>query len=320
MLNSRLVKKYLNLNRLNVKHNRKNIPFIILVTITVVSGILFLRNYTLYSISSGSMENTILIGDKVLVHSSCDYVSRGSIAVFHHDNNKNKSYIKRCVGLPSDTFIIRNGAILCNNKIVEFPGQIKKRYKIWINNIHNFRSVLKQEQIRESNLDFLKKEDNTFVRLSLTKSTLSILQKSSSIDSIKYLKDELDPSSIYLYPHNKLFQWTIHNFGPVVIPHKGMTIKLNPYNYALYKHTILNYEGHNIEHKNQLFFIDNEAIDRYTFKKDYYFFMGDNRNISYDSRSLGFIPFDNIEGTASIILYNTAEFKYDLHRICRSLN
>ena len=54
--------------------------------------------------------------------------------------------------------------------------------------------------------------------------------------------------------------------------------------------------------KNGQILINGKAETSYTFKMDYYWMQGDNRDNSLDSRYWGFVPEDHIVGTPSIIL------------------
>lgn len=78
--------------------------------------------------------------------------------------------------------------------------------------------------------------------------------------------------------------WTIKNFGPLVIPCKGMTIPLDSVNVSHYSWVI--------EYETGIFpEWDAQVIEKkYTFKENYCFFVGDNAVDSRDSRYFGFIP------------------------------
>ncbi|MEQ8240444.1 MAG: signal peptidase I, partial [Cyclobacteriaceae bacterium] len=85
-------------------------------------------------------------------------------------------------------------------------------------------------------------------------------------------------------------------------PSRGLTIEINERSLAKYGSTIRNYEDiDDIEIGLDELKIDGKTVANYTFSKDYYFMMGDNRHNSEDSRYWGFVSEDFVVGEASFI-------------------
>ena len=80
--------------------------------------------------------------------------------------------------------------------------------------------------------------------------------------------------------------WTIKNFGPLYVPEKGATIKLDSVSRAIY--------GPVIEYETGAW--PQTDVVSHTFTHDYFFAFGDNCLESNDSRYWGFIPEDFIIG------------------------
>ena len=137
-----------------------------------------------------------------------------------------------------------------------------------------------------------------------------------SSEQFRYISDSTDlkvfneyVNSKKLFPHDpRHFQnWTVDNYGPVTIPKKGTTVKLNPQNIALYERVINVYENNDYEYKGGIITINGKEAHEYTFKQNYYWAMGDNRHNSEDSRMWGFVPEDHIVGKPLFIWFSTKE-------------
>ena len=100
------------------------------------------------------------------------------------------------------------------------------------------------------------------------------------------------------FPYDGTIGWNIKEFGPLHIPAKGDSIRMNRTNFVLYKKLIEWEQQGTLEYKDSTSFLNGKPIDGYRFLKNYYFMAGDNGMNSQDSRYWGMLPEEYIVGKA----------------------
>lgn len=71
-----------------------------------------------------SMEPTLMPGQFILVNKlavKLNDIQRGDIIVFHFPQNPKEDYIKRVIGLPGDSIVIRGNKVFVNNQEITEP-------------------------------------------------------------------------------------------------------------------------------------------------------------------------------------------------------
>jgi signal peptidase I len=106
-----------------------------------------------------------------------------------------------------------------------------------------------------------------------------------------------------IFPKGKA--WNEDYYGPILIPKRGLTINLDVYNIDEWEVIINREHGKRVVNiKDGKIFISGKETSAYTFQKDYYFVLGDNRDDSMDSRFWGFVPSDKIIGKAIAVYWS----------------
>ncbi len=249
----------------NFAREMKSLGIIILIALglraTVVEA---------YIVPTGSMENTIMVGDFLIGNKfifgmrTPDWIGipyttwgfdvpwtrlpayrqpvNGDVVIFKYPHNPLEKYVKRMIAGPGETVEIVDREILINGEPFFHPEQLQ------------FRDAAPKPAGANNPNIFPRGNGN---------------------------KD---------------------HYGQVRVPAKGDTLN------ALTQREILWYvaimDGHEIHQQGSVLMIDGEAISFYVVEQDYYFMMGDNRDQSFDSRFWGFVPHDYILGEALFIYFS----------------
>lgn len=97
---------------------------IVIVTVVVacslvVIALLRFGRPGLVNVPTGSMANTILPGDHILITSRVGTIQRGDLVIFHYPNDSNTRYISRVIGLAGERIQIVGQQVLINGQPLE---------------------------------------------------------------------------------------------------------------------------------------------------------------------------------------------------------
>jgi len=234
------------------------------------------------------------------------HIKRNDVVVFNYPLefdlpvNKKRNYMKRCIGLPGDTVKIFDRDVFIGKKALEDYPDFHYSYTIKATTDTLEKYVNRAMHITETEVGTSTKE---YIFM-LSKAEADSVRKIPGVTSVNPSITIDSPTN--MFPTGSNYRWNDDNYGPIVVPKKGTTVHLSTDSLSIYDKIIKFYEHHKLETKHDSIFIDGTYTTHYTFKMDYYFMMGDNRDNSIDSRRWGFVPEDHIIGKASFVFCSVA--------------
>lgn len=286
-----------------------------------------------YRIPSSSMEGTLVVGDFLFV-SKLHYgartpatlgvpfsdrylpdvrlpatrlpgftsVRRGDVVVFNFPPapgpvERKEHYVKRVVGLPGDTVSVVSKWVLANGDPLVLPPEARMLWRVRLaSDTLVAEAVLPAGAIRGRPT---RAEPVWLVEASVAEAE-ALGRREGVVAAEPFVRPPGDRSAGF--PPGRVY--SLDDYGPVVVPRRGLTVPLDDRTFGVYRDAIARHEGVPVARVAGGFEVGGALTDRYTFQQDYLFVLGDNRDDSADSRTWGFVPYSHLVGKAVLVYFS----------------
>lgn len=283
-------------------------PVWIKVTLAAIALVLLVHifAFTSCTIPSTGMENSLYQGERVLVNkwsygfrlpfSTVRWgekrAGKGDLVLFNNPNPRvpqvpvynREPFISRIVGIPGDTLML-NDELWATDEQVLSPDS-KSLYAYPHTDEEQMQEAMRAAHITGNQL--IGYTEGKYIR--------------SFSHYEYYLLGQALPAGIGLQP---LYPNDISQSHPLVIPARGKAVKIYPWNVTLLYNTIVRHEQKQASVKGDTLFVGGQAVDTYTFSKDYYWMVANNPVNLCDSRLFGLVPDDHLIGQVWLIWFSS---------------
>ncbi len=317
----------------SAKPNRLK-PWLIVVVVALLAALgirLFVAEA--FRIPTASMERSLLVGDFLLVSKlhygprtpvtlglpftdqylrgvtlpfvrlpGFSHVEHGDVVVFNLPTetgplDRRTHFIKRVVGLPGDTVALVHKVVQVNGEALPLGAGIQQDWLVALDPAVPFslgafhEAGVTMPAAREG-------EGMWRVRM-----TLAEAETVAAWPAVRDLRPAVSERVDMLFPFG--LRQTLDDYGPVAVPKRGQTVRLDATTWPVVRDVVERYEGHTARRfADGRYEINGALTDAYTFEQDYYFVLGDNRDDSSDSRRWGFVPRSHLVGKAMLVYFS----------------
>lgn len=252
--------------------------------------------FDIVRINSRDMLSTYNYGDAVLIKRLMNTYATNDFVYFEYPGadsiGKDTRMIQRMTGLPGDSILIADKALYINGVKIRDTSSLRFNYFVTLKNktadsLFKLKYNFSEGGAVSNNYDY---------SFSLTREESNQLRTDTLVKSAELKHEKQNNFDETCFPGFSKYCWNMDFYGPVYIPKRNDTLRLDTVNLNLYATLIRDYEHNDLKRRNDSIFINGQYTTWYVTKLNYYFVLGDNRDNANDSRVWGFLPENYIKG------------------------
>ena len=298
---------------------------------TAIVAVLIVRALLVTScfIPSSGMENSLYKGEGVLV-SKWSYglrlpfpswigyyrlapkrAAKGDVVFFNNPLPVNRGqrlesravFISRCIGTPGDTLLLNHDLMAVDGEV--FSPDSKELYVYPSSAEDLLKEALTSLGLADNPLAGYASGGRYIRSFSHYEFYLVSQRVGDAIpfvpfadDSVRFSKQSADSGYVYRQSH------------PFVVPARGKTVKVYPWNVKLLCNTLISHENRHADVKGDTLLVNGKVVSEVVFTKDYYWMVSNDPVNFNDSRLFGFVPEDHLIGKAWRIWYPSKKGRF----------